>query len=139
MKKRYLLTTEASPDGVIYTFTAEGWLDAMQIQQQNMNLASRAVVVKTLRLQEADFLEWAKGITCTVMKLDDKITFDMFWDKYNDKDRSSKKRSLKLWQKLKEDDQVKAYHYHDQYVKKMPPGVAKKYAETYLAAEQWNN
>lgn len=62
----------------------------------------------------------------------------MFWDKYNDKIRSSKKKSLKIWDKLTSTDQVKAFTYIHTY-NRHRGNAEKKYAETYLGSELWNN
>ena len=66
------------------------------------------------------------------------VTFDMFWNRYNDKDRSSKKKTEALWNKTTEANQIKAYLYIPLYNSKR--GTAeKKYATTYLSDELWNN
>jgi hypothetical protein len=63
----------------------------------------------------------------------------MFWKKYNDKERSSKKRTLAKWNKMSQVEQTKAYNYIQKYFNSIPNGVETKYAETYLNAELWNN
>lgn len=67
------------------------------------------------------------------------VTFDLFWDRYNEKLKSSRKKSLIVWNRLSKADQVKAFNHIKKYEGSMSPGVAKKYAETYLNAELWNN
>jgi hypothetical protein len=78
-------------------------------------------------------------ITVKVTTVKEEITFDMFWKKYNDKERSSKKRTLTKWNRMRESEQVKAFNYIPKYFQSIPSGVEKKYAETYLNAELWNN
>lgn len=74
----------------------------------------------------------------TFVVMDREITFEMFWNRYNDKSRSSKKKTEALWNKLSKTDQVKAYMYIPVYLKNK--GAAeKKYATTYLSDELWNN
>ncbi|OSZ79310.1 hypothetical protein CAP35_13945 [Chitinophagaceae bacterium IBVUCB1] len=69
---------------------------------------------------------------------DREVTFEMFWNRYNDKSRSSRKKAEQKWNKLSKADQVKAYCYIPVYLKnKGEAGL--KYAETYLHAELWNN
>ena len=67
------------------------------------------------------------------------VTFQMFWLKYDDMVMSSKKRTLAKWNKMSQGDQIKAYNYITKYFNSLPTGVRKKYAETYLNAELWNN
>lgn len=67
------------------------------------------------------------------------IDFDMFWNKYDDKISSSKRRAKAKWDKMSEAERAKAYHYISKYFASIPGGTRKKYAETYLNAELWNN
>ena len=67
------------------------------------------------------------------------ITFEAFWQHYDDKINSSKKRARAKWEKMTKTQQTKAYHHIDKYFASLPYGTRKKYAETYLNAELWNN
>lgn len=67
------------------------------------------------------------------------IDFETFWKRYDEKIRSSKKKTEKIWQRLSATDRNKAYYFITKYEMSIPNGVAKKYAETYLNAELWNN
>ena len=77
--------------------------------------------------------------TAKFTEIKQEITFDMFWNRYDDKLNSSRKRSLQRWDKMSTTDQVRAYRYIGTYFNNMPNGTRKKYAETYLNAELWNN
>ena len=72
-------------------------------------------------------------------KIEEDVTFDMFWNKYDDKVTSSKKRALKAWNKLTKGNQINAFRHINKYFMSLPVGTRKKYAETYLNAELWNN
>lgn len=74
-----------------------------------------------------------------IMLINEEITFEMFWSKYNEKILSSKKRTLSTWNKMSKSEQKKAYNYIYKYISILPLGVRKKYAETYLNSEIWNN
>lgn len=67
------------------------------------------------------------------------VTFSEFWNKYDDKDTSSKIKTHKAWIKMNDKDQAAAFLYIQKYFSKMPYGTRKKYAETYLNAQLWNN
>ena len=69
----------------------------------------------------------------------EEVTFDMFWQLYDDASRSSRKRTLTKWQRMSKAEQVKAFKYVRTYFRSIPAGIGKKYAETYLNAELWNN
>lgn len=75
----------------------------------------------------------------TFVEILDSVTFDAFWNKYDDKARSSKVKTKRVWDKMSRAEQVKAYNYIERYVRNIPPTVCKKYATTYLNDQLWNN
>ena len=75
----------------------------------------------------------------TVTEVVQELTFDMFWKRYDDKISSSKKKTLAKWNKMSAAEQAKAYRHIHKYFSSIPSGTRKKYAETYLNAELWNN
>lgn len=80
-----------------------------------------------------------KGHTGIIEEISEKVTFEMFWNKYDDKVNSSKKKTLTKWNKMKESEQRAAYRHINTYFLNLPYGTRKKYAETYLNSELWNN
>jgi len=82
---------------------------------------------------------YKKYDTITITEMMQDVTFDMFWKRYDDKLNSSKKKTLTKWNKMPEPEQVKAYRFIGKYFASIPEGTRKKYAETYLNAELWNN
>ena len=74
-----------------------------------------------------------------ITQLEEEITFEMFWNRYNEKALSSKKRTLAIWNKMRKIEQRKAYQFIFKYFSMLPLGVRKKYAEYYLLSELWNN
>ncbi len=139
---KYLLTTTNSPDGFIYSYTKEGLFAGLEIKQLNLKFNQRQLLIQQLFIQEAEFLAWAKAFVGKagneLVQLSDDITFEMFWAKYNDKIRSSRKRSFNIWNKLPTQERVKAFYYIDTYNRNRG-NAEKKYCETYLNAELWNN
>jgi hypothetical protein len=75
----------------------------------------------------------------TVTEVSQDVTFEMFWNRYDDKINSSKKKTKVKWNKMPAAEQVKAFRYISRYFAAIPSGTRKKYAETYLNAELWNN
>ena len=75
----------------------------------------------------------------TVTEVTQDITFDMFWNQYDDKLSSSKKKTKARWDKMPASEQTKAFRHIGKYFASIPAGTRKKYAETYLNAELWNN
>jgi hypothetical protein len=80
-----------------------------------------------------------KSKTLTLTQVKKEITFDDFWHRYDHKAVSSKKKALAAWNRLSKANQLKAHWYIGRYFNSIPQGVAKKYAETYLNSEMWNN
>ena len=72
---------------------------------------------------------------------EEKITFEMFWDRYDEKQNSSKKKTLAKWNKMSIVEQGKAYRFIGRYLTSLGHGnnAGKKYATTYLNDELWNN
>ena len=69
----------------------------------------------------------------------DPVTFEQFWNRYDDKLNSSKKKAETRWDRMKVADREKAYRHIGFYFANIPHGTRKKYAETYLNSEIWNN
>ena len=138
--RKFLVTTQKSLDGVVYTYEANnGLIVGIEIREENMSLQTRTTVLTQAPNTFFKFLDWAKeSKAITVTELTDDITFDMFWNRYNDKLRSSKKRSQRLWEKLSQEDRVKAFFYIKTYNRNRG-NAEKKYCETYLNAELCNN
>ena len=92
-------------------------------------------------LQHADAgIETLKRILSGNSKLVElSVTFEMFWHRYDDKLNSSKRRTEMKWNKMSKDEQQRAYDYIPKYFSNIPSGTRKKFAETYLNAELWNN
>jgi hypothetical protein len=75
-----------------------------------------------------------------VTELEEDLSFDSFWKKYNHK-VGNKRRAMKLWDLLSDDQKAAAIAYlrvYDTYLA-MNNGMAKLYPETYLNQERWNN
>jgi hypothetical protein len=80
-----------------------------------------------------------KTSNVSITEVKEDISFERFWNKYDDKLNSSKKRAEQKWNKMIVAEQIKAYNYILRYFANIPQGTRKKYAETYLNAELWNN
>lgn len=137
--KRYHITTPNAEQGVIFTYEQETkTLVGIEIREV---LAEDKVlgIFQKMILKEDQFLShWKKYNGVTITEIVANITFNLFWEKYDDKTRSSKKRSDKLWSKLSEEDRMGAYFFIDTYNRNRG-SAEKKYCETYLNAEQWKN
>jgi len=75
--------------------------------------------------------------TFEISKIEKQISFEDFWNKYDEKAVSSKKKAQTRWNNMSKSAQIKAYNYIYSYLINLPGGVRKKYAETYLNSEIW--
>jgi hypothetical protein len=139
IKRKFVLRSEKFKGEVLFEFTDSiltkyDTSDAELSEEQTMHLA------KKLPRELADVKNWlAESHTSSFLEIIQEITFDLFWDRYDDKVNSSRKRSLIKWNKMSKNEQRKAFNYIQKYFMSIPFGTRKKYAETYLNAELWNN
>lgn len=133
-----IMTSDAIDGQVSFEYNENGYLAAMIIDAY-LTIAQMNFLSANLPWLQTQ-IESLKNKTkkATFVVTDREITFDMFWNRYNDKSRSSKKKTETQWDKLSKTDQVKAYMYIPVYLNNK--GAAeKKYATTYLSDELWNN
>ena len=139
--KRYSITSEkfAGEFTVVYDDRRElASIDMSQaeltVKQKNWLMANKlSTEEKLFEMQRQS--KWMK----IVLIPESIVTFEMFWQRYDDKLNSSKKRTKQKWDKMKEGERVKAFNFIGRYFASIPQGTRKKNAETYLNAELWNN
>jgi hypothetical protein len=74
-----------------------------------------------------------------ILQLKEDLSFEAFYNKYNHK-VSKKSRAEKIWETMNETERAKAIAYIAKYERYLlDSGVNKKYPETYLNAQLWNN
>lgn len=134
---RYLLTIPNYEGSVSFMYDDDNRLTGILFEGHFPDNV-KAVMLKTLPLTP-DRLEVTKGRTGVLVEIEESVTFEMFWNRYNDKARSSKVKTKRVWDKMSRAEQVKAYNYIERYVRNIPPTVCKKYATTYLNDQLWNN
>ncbi|WP_107039939.1 hypothetical protein [Brumimicrobium mesophilum] len=74
-----------------------------------------------------------------VRELKEDISFDAFYDKYAHK-VSKRSKAENIWKRMPDLEKAKAIRHIDLYeTQRLKTGVNKKYPETYLNSEIWNN
>ena len=134
--KKYILISKSYTGEIIFIFS-KGILAMFDTRGAELNDQQRAWVLSHLPRNEQALKLYDSKFSITVVE--QAVTFEQFWDRYDDKEHSSKKRTLAKWNKMPASEQVKAYNYIKKYNSTILQGCAKKYAETYLNAELWNN
>jgi len=138
--KRYSLTSSGFEGEVIFEFDDNQLLLRFDATAAQLSDGQHIFLLKNLPVELfaiKAFVE--KSPTARLEEIVVTVNFNMFWIKYNEKIRSSKKKAERIWNRLSEIDREKAYKYIQKYEMSLLPGTAKKYAETYLGAELWNN
>jgi hypothetical protein len=120
-----------------FIFNDPGLLDKME-NHADLSEKQQIFLLKNMP-REISELEKLKTANVTITEVKQEITFDMFWIRYDDKLNSSKKRTERKWQKMNDADRVRAFYFIPRYFSNIPAGTRKKYAETYLNDELWNN
>ena len=134
---KYLLTIPNYEGSVVFTYDNGNRLTGI-LFDGNFPDNVKAAMLKTLPLTP-DRLEVTKGRTGVLAEIEEKVTFEMFWNRYNDKARSSKVKTERVWNRMTETERSKAYRFISRYKTSIPQGVCMKYATTYLNDQLWNN
>ncbi|MBI9055490.1 MAG: hypothetical protein JEY96_16830 [Bacteroidales bacterium] len=134
------LTSDNFEGFVEFEFNKDGYLTRYDTENATMSKEHLVFLLKRFprHIDQAEEL-MSKSDTATFTEIVSEVTFEMFWNKYNEKVNSSRKRALQKWNRMSKSDRIKAYQYINKYFMSIPYGTRKKYAETYLNAELWNN
>lgn len=138
--KTYSLTSTQFLGEVIFGFSNDGKLAYYDARDADLTVEQLAWISGRMPKHLAHINRLiSQSNTATLTEINTEVTFDMFWNRYNYKDRSSKKRARQKWNRMSKGQRVKAYNYIQKYELSLKPGIDRKYAETYLNAELWNN
>lgn len=134
---KYILSSEIFKGDVI--ITVEGDRLQADFTSSSVSVDQQRYILKRMSEGIKAMLEHfnTPPTDCKMVKM--VVDFEMFWNKYDDKIASSKKRAKAKWDKMSESERTGAYNYIQKYYNSIPYGTRKKYAETYLNAELWNN
>lgn len=138
--KKYLLTSPKWEGEIEVVYNDLNLMVSIDISRADLAEKQQIYFLRDLprELAELERLK-QKSPMLVVTEVPQEISFEMFWNRYDEKIRSSKKRAEKAWNKMSKTDQVKAYSYINKYKQSLYAGTNAKYAETYLNAELWNN
>ena len=138
--KRYYVTSPSFGGFVEYIYNASGIL--VMFNSSEATLTEEQILWFATNLP-AHLADLERLIPATpklkLQQITTEVTFEMMWNRYDDKLSSSKKRAQIKWERMSRADRVKAYYYVPTYVGSLGAGIRKKYLETYLNSELWNN
>jgi len=135
----YQITSPAWEGYIEIEFNLAGYMIRTDTKQADLSEEQQKWFLIKMPRELSELQRVIEGTTAKLSEVNGNITFEMFWNRYDEKLRSSKKKALKIWNRMHVIDQNKAFKFIQKYETSIPSGVAKKYAETYLNAELWNN
>ena len=134
-------------EGTILTLDNDGEHDIIKISKQ-CSSEQRAWLLSQFAqdedmdnaLQKMAELMRRKNPKIQIVEIQDEITFEQFWEAYNYK-VGNKKRVMRRWQAMPLPERAKAIQHIRKYNFYLAhhPNIERKYPETYLNAEEWNN
>ncbi len=137
--KKYSITSSVFTGEVVLGFNdTTGAFEMIDFSASQVSFKQKEYVLHHLPAT-AQNINSLKTSNSTITELVEVVTFELFWNSYDDKLSSSKKRTQTKWNKMTERDRCEAYRYLPKYFANIPSGTRKKYAETYLNSELWNN
>jgi hypothetical protein len=136
--KQYIITSESFEGEVVANYNSEGLLVSYDLSGAFLSEKQHKWLVAYLPKTTDGLRKWLSEKR-NLQIVEAVLDFEAFWNKYDDKLNSSKKKTRLKWDKMTKSEQRKAYQYIDKYFALIPYGTRKKYAETYLNAELWNN
>lgn len=136
--RKFIITSPAFTGQAEILFRQTGTLAKIDCTNTNMD----SLLMRSFKArcpEHIDLIEQAfAGTQATVVEADFDVTFDMFWQAYNKK--INKKRCEPIWDKMRKDQQVKAWMgiaKYDRFLKNTTRG--KLDPENYLRNEAWEN
>jgi len=134
------LTSEAFTGAVDIYFNDKGLLTGFDTNGADLSESQQKWLLLHMPLDIKDVRNViGTSPTAKLTDVTQPVTFDMFWNRYDDKITTNKKRTEKRWDSLSKIDQVKAFNYIQRYFLHLPAGTRKLYPETYLNSGMWNN
>lgn len=137
MSHVFSMTADSFAGEVIFEYDDAGNLVKYDLTGATLSVQQQVFILQKQPFTIEKLQEWQRISPVKIQEV--QVTFEKFWNKYDDKLNSSKKKTQAKWEKMSKVDQQKAFNYLSKYFLYLPPGTRKKYAETYLNAELWNN
>lgn len=138
--KHYQLTSVAFAGAVDLFFDDAGVLQKFDMTGATLTKPQQEWILREMQPNLSDLkIQLTDSGTAKITEVTTEVTFDMFWSKYDDKINSSRKRAQQKWNKMTKTDQIRAYGFIGKSLANLPTGTRRKYAETYLNAELWDN
>lgn len=132
------VTSDKYSGVVVYKFGEDDRFVGIDFSGSDVNVAQAHWIMMHLPANAGSMAHFP-GTSAKVVEVVEEVDFQRFWDRYNDKARSSRVKTKRVWDRMRKSDQMRAYHFVPKYFSSIPGGVMKKYATTYLNDRLWDN
>lgn len=137
----FLFTSTNFTGNIMFKFDASGKLISYDAESASLTPEQQDWLLTRLPRSLAELqliIKKSKGAKLTRQQKEN-WTFEEFWPMAYLNKGSSKKVSLKIWNRLPPKERDKAANYWPVYLRYKNDGEGIKYVETYLRSEIWNN
>lgn len=138
---KYLIEFKKSAASALLEYNDQGYLIKYELEPGAFEKAQFEYFLSRFP-RNIDFLnKWkTEGPAGTKVKLvEEDLSFEAFYDAYANK-VSKKATAEKIWNKMPDSERVKAIKYIQVYDQRLrQTSINKKYPETYLNHQEWNN
>lgn len=140
---KYLLSSKKNGDLASFSYNENGIIQQIQFHQE---LSEQQFLFLSTRAYKSSHLSFllemllTKDQSAYLEEISPDLSFERFWETYDHK-VGKKARVKKKWDSMPPEERVKALKHLKKYSYFLAqnPTIAKKYPETYLNAEEWNN
>jgi len=135
----YQITSDTWRGYIEIEFDALGYMVRTDLTNAELTENAHRWFLNKMPRELAGLTRVIEGTSAKLTEIKKEVTFDDIWNRYDLKIRSSKKKSLAVWNRMNSSQRQKCFDFIKKYEANIPAGVPKKNFETYLNAEQWNN
>jgi len=137
---KYLIELTRQSSSFIIEYDENGVCSSVKADYGSISPEALCFFWRNVPYSEAHIQIFRTYPNTRITELQEDLSFDRFWREYNHK-LGKKKVCERIWENMPEIERAKAIKYITQYNQFLiqRPGIEKKYPETYLRNEQWNN
>jgi hypothetical protein len=138
---KYLMEFAKQDASAIFEYDASGILVYYELKPGNFVHEHYSYFFSKFPIQEIHIKNWlaVKAQNVTIKLIPEDLSFENFYELYNHK-YGKKVKSKSIWEALPTTEKAKALAYIQRYNQFLSgTGTAKKYPETYLNQQIWNN
>lgn len=135
LETTYIITGKRTGQ-ITFKFNLNGDLVLFKYEGEPLTDKQRKWLYPRIAVHESQMKNWQAIREFTVTKGDPDLSFENFWQTYNEKQK--KTVTEKLWEKLSNDDKFNAIVYIKRYDSHLrQKGTAKALPDTYLRQKRW--